>query len=153
MAGLESYLVAAVAFVLGASVGSFLNVVIYRVPRGGSVTNPSRSFCPRCESTIPWYCNIPIVSWLALRGKCLRCRAPIAIQYPIIETVTALAYTATAMLLRNDSLMLIACCWMFVSGLIVVATVACQRESLPKSFMIAWLATGAVCLVQLLACR
>lgn len=73
-------------FVFGAIVGSFLNVVIYRVPRGENVAFPG-SHCPHCGAPVKAWQNIPVVSWLLLRGKCHTCRAPISIQYPLIELV------------------------------------------------------------------
>jgi len=82
---------ASLAAVLGVCVGSFLNVCIHRLPRGQSLASPP-SRCPRCERPLRWYHNIPIVSWIALRGRCAYCQAPISIQYPIIELVTALVW-------------------------------------------------------------
>jgi len=73
---------------LGAVIGSFLNVVVYRVPRGLSVARP-RSACGSCATTIRWYDNIPLVSWLVLRGRCRDCAAPIAVRYPLVELGTA----------------------------------------------------------------
>jgi leader peptidase (prepilin peptidase)/N-methyltransferase len=75
-------------FVLGACVGSFLNVVVYRMPRGESIAFPP-SHCPGCGRPIKWYDNIPLVSWLLLRGRCRACEARISPRYPIIEGVTA----------------------------------------------------------------
>jgi len=72
------------AFVVGAVVGSFLNVVIHRVPRRMSIVSP-RSACPACGSPIAWYDNLPIASWLVLRGRCRSCRAPISFRYPLVE--------------------------------------------------------------------
>lgn len=80
------------AAILGAVVGSFLNVVIYRLPRGLSVSEPRRSFCPLCGHGIAAGDNIPVLSWLALGGRCRNCRAPISIVYPVIELLTALAF-------------------------------------------------------------
>jgi leader peptidase (prepilin peptidase)/N-methyltransferase len=72
----------------GAAVGSFLNVVAYRLPRGISIVSP-RSRCPRCASPIrPWH-NLPILGWLALGGRCRDCRLPIAARYPLVETAAA----------------------------------------------------------------
>ncbi|RYD33327.1 MAG: prepilin peptidase, partial [Verrucomicrobiaceae bacterium] len=82
------------AIFIGACVGSFLNVVIYRVPLGLSVNEPKRSFCPKCRKPIPMRRNIPLLSWLLLRGKCADCGAPIAFRYFAVELLTAVAFTA-----------------------------------------------------------
>lgn len=84
-------------FVWGAVWGSFLNVVIHRVPHGHSVVRPP-SHCPRCHNTLRWWHNIPIASWLALRGRCAFCRAPISARYPLVELLTAILSVATFML-------------------------------------------------------
>jgi leader peptidase (prepilin peptidase)/N-methyltransferase len=75
----------------GLVVGSFLNVVIHRLPREGlSLTSPRRSFCPACLNQIAWYDNIPILSWVALRGHCRFCHAPISARYPLVELLAGL---------------------------------------------------------------
>lgn len=79
------------AFIFGAAVGSFLNVVIHRVPNEQSIVFPN-SACPKCKTPIKAYDNIPILSWLILRGKCRSCRAPIAVRYPAVELLTALLF-------------------------------------------------------------
>lgn len=81
------------AFVLGAVVGSFLNVCIARWPKELSVVSP-RSRCPTCGHPITWYENIPIVSWLALRGRCRGCHQPISVVYPLVELVVGLGWLA-----------------------------------------------------------
>src|SRR5699024_8510930 len=80
------YLFLLFAFALGAVVGSFLNVVIYRVPIGLSVVSPG-SRCPNCEKAIRWYDNIPIFSWLFLRGRCRNCKTAISPRYAIVEAL------------------------------------------------------------------
>jgi len=79
-------------WLLGLCVGSFLNVVIYRLPHGLSVHEPKRSFCPQCRTTLRAVDNIPVVSWLLLGGRCRYCRAPVSLQYPLVESVTGLAF-------------------------------------------------------------
>ena len=81
--------------ILGLAVGSFLNVVIYRVPRGESVVTP-RSSCPACGAPIRERDNIPVVSWLVLRGRCRDCRAPISMRYPLVEWPAVRSSLATA---------------------------------------------------------
>jgi leader peptidase (prepilin peptidase)/N-methyltransferase len=79
------------AFLAGLLIGSFLNVCIYRLPRDLSVVRP-RSFCPGCEKTIAWYDNIPVLSYILLRGKCRHCKERIPLRYPIVELATAGAF-------------------------------------------------------------
>jgi len=71
-------------FCLGLIIGSFLNVIIYRLPKNISIINP-RSFCPKCKQTIPFYRNIPVLTFLIQKGRCNQCKANISIQYPIVE--------------------------------------------------------------------
>ncbi|MGD8727615.1 MAG: prepilin peptidase, partial [Gemmatimonadales bacterium] len=77
-----------VAGVFGALLGSFLNVCILRLPENQSIVRP-RSRCPQCQAPIAWYDNLPIVSWLVLRGRCRGCRAGISVQYPLVEALVA----------------------------------------------------------------
>lgn len=79
-------------WLLGLCVGSFLNVVVYRLNAGLSVARPARSFCPHCRTAIAWYDNIPVLSWILLRGRCRHCARPISVQYPLIEAGTALVF-------------------------------------------------------------
>jgi len=85
--------VGAFSFWLGACIASFLNVVIWRVPRGESIVSPP-SHCPKCNAAIKWYQNIPILAWLALRGKCANCKAPISPRYILIETLGGCLFLA-----------------------------------------------------------
>src|SRR5919199_1392930 len=93
--GLAPTAVRVLAFVLGAIVGSFLNVCIARWPEKLSVVRP-RSRCPRCGHAIAWYENVPIVSWLALRARCRGCGAPISLMYPAVELLVGLGWLAAA---------------------------------------------------------
>ncbi len=82
-----------VAALFGSTIGSFLNVCIYRLPRRVSIVFP-RSACPHCGRALSWYENLPIVGYLALRGRCRTCRAPISPRYPIVEAMTAVMFAA-----------------------------------------------------------
>ncbi|GAB6909622.1 Type 4 prepilin-like proteins leader peptide-processing enzyme [Desulfosarcina cetonica] len=86
---LPSLFIDIVAFIFGACIGSFLNVCIYRIPEGLSIVYPG-SRCPRCETIIPFYDNIPIISYLLLAGKCRTCHLPIALRYPFVELLGGL---------------------------------------------------------------
>src|SRR5438270_750864 len=78
-------------FVLGACVGSFLNVVVWRLPRDESLITPP-SHCPRCNKPIKWYDNLPVIGWIALGGRCRFCREPISVRYPIVEALTGVLF-------------------------------------------------------------
>jgi leader peptidase (prepilin peptidase)/N-methyltransferase len=91
LTGVWFLLASVLALAFGLIVGSFLNVVIYRLPREGlAVSSPKRSFCPSCHNQIAWYDNIPVFSWILLRGQCRSCRTPISIRYPLVELVSGL---------------------------------------------------------------
>ena len=110
------------AFITGACVGSFLNVVIYRLPLGLSVNSPKRSFCPHCKKQIPFSQNIPLFSWLRLRAKCGACGSPISFRYFGVELLTAVLFLL--IWVRCDASMewsLVAPFWA-LAGLLVAAT-------------------------------
>ena len=88
---METVFIAIIVFIFGTIIGSFLNVVIYRIPKGESIIFPS-SKCQSCQTPLKWYHNIPIFSWLFLAGKCAFCKAPISKQYPIIEFLTGIIF-------------------------------------------------------------
>lgn len=90
-----SALLPAAAAALGLCIGSFLNVVIARWPEGRSVVTPP-SACPRCGRPIAWYDNVPLLSFLLLRGRCRQCRAPIAWRYPLVEALTGALFALVA---------------------------------------------------------
>ncbi len=89
---LPAWMIPTIFGLFGACIGSFLNVVIYRMPLGIPVNNPSRSFCPKCKKPIPWYLNIPVFSWLILRGKSACCGGAISPRYCLVEALTAGLY-------------------------------------------------------------
>jgi leader peptidase (prepilin peptidase) / N-methyltransferase len=103
--GLPFAFFVAAAAIVGAIIGSFLNVVIHRVPREESIAFP-HSHCPACGTTIRPYDNIPVVSWAFLRGRCRSCRAPISARYPAVELLTAILFALTFWLRSGLSLAL-----------------------------------------------
>lgn len=98
----------------GACVGSFLNVVIYRMPRGMSVNEPRRSFCPQCKAPIPWYLNLPVISYLILRGRTACCGRHYTARYCVVELVCALLFAAIGWYFCTDDIItqVLLCVWM-----------------------------------------
>lgn len=85
---MNSFLLSTFSILLGTIIGSFLNVVIVRLPHGKSLNDPKRSCCPKCHRSLPWWENIPVLSWVFLRGDCAGCGKKISIQYPLVELST-----------------------------------------------------------------
>jgi len=126
-------------FVLGSIVGSFLNVCVWRLPRRESIVVPS-SHCIRCNRPIPWYDNIPIISFLALLGRCRFCRSAISVRYFIVELLTAglfaAAYNAFGMTPRLAEMLI-------MMSLLVVATfVDLEHQEIPDEVTLGGLAVG-----------
>jgi leader peptidase (prepilin peptidase)/N-methyltransferase len=119
----------ALSGVLGALIGSFLNVVIHRLPRGESLVRP-RSRCPECGATIASYDNVPVLSWLLLRGRCRRCGAPISPRYPLVELLTALAFAAVVLVRGFDEDLVLEL--PFVATLIALAGIDYDHKLLPN---------------------
>jgi leader peptidase (prepilin peptidase)/N-methyltransferase len=139
-ASLTPWIVAWAALV-GACLGSFLNVVIARVPRGESVAWPG-SRCPRCRAPIRWYDNVPVVSWLVLRARCRSCRAPISARYPLVEAIgVAAAIVAYA---RHGLALAGAAELAFVAGVVALAFIDLDTWLLPNAITWSLLAFGVV---------
>jgi leader peptidase (prepilin peptidase)/N-methyltransferase len=117
---------------LGLLVGSFLNVVVHRLPRGESLSRP-RSRCPGCEAQIAAYDNVPVVSWLVLRGRCRHCATAISPRYPAIELLTGIAFAATAAVLGADDGLLLEL--PFVAMLIAVAAIDLEHRIVPNRIL------------------
>lgn len=105
---------------LGACVGSFLNVVVYRLPRGLSVQNPPRSFCPCCGASIPWWLNLPIISWLWLRGKSACCHKPIPIRYWLLEVVCCALFVMIGWYFSYEGLWAQVCLCLWAAALLAL---------------------------------
>jgi len=118
------------AFFIGACIGSFLNVCIFRIPANASIVRPPSS-CPRCKTQIAFYDNIPILSWLLLMGKCRTCGAPIAVRYPLVELLTGLFAVACIVFFGLTWQALAA--FAFIAVLIVVAFIDLDHRIIPDA--------------------
>ena len=144
------FLAASFATLFGACVGSFLNVCIYRIPRDESVIAP-RSHCPHCNTLIPWYLNIPVLSWLCLRGRCATCKGPIAFRYTLVELLTGMLFLAVFMKWAAPATMrmppitdplVIPIYWIFLSGLVLGTFVDFEHFIIPDSVTIGGMVVG-----------
>jgi leader peptidase (prepilin peptidase)/N-methyltransferase len=129
------------AVVLGLVVGSFLNVVIHRVPRGESIVFPG-SHCPACGATIRPFDNVPVLSWLLLRGRCRDCRAPIALRYPAVELATAVIFGLVVH--RYGASAHAALFLVFAAGLVAAALIDFDHQIIPDEISLGGLALGLV---------
>ena len=151
------YILSFFSFWLGACIASFLNVVIWRVPRGESIVTPP-SHCPKCGSSIRWWQNIPILSWLALRGKCANCRAPISPRYILVEMLGGVLFLAAFLLvvLRGAGWFSVLDCgvagdaaavlvlWIWISLMIAGSFIDFDHQLLPDFTTVGGMALGVV---------
>lgn len=124
---------------LGAIVGSFLNCVIYRLPRNLSLLDPKRSFCPACHHSLRWFENIPILSWLFLKGKCAHCHFPISIRYPLVEIMTSFLFWLCYVQL-GFPLMLAG--WIFLALLIAASFIDLEHLLIPDEITLGGIVCG-----------
>jgi leader peptidase (prepilin peptidase)/N-methyltransferase len=115
--------------ILGAAIGSFLNVVIHRVPREQSIVFPN-SACPSCRTSLQFYDNIPILSFLILRGRCRACKKPISIRYPIVEAITAILFVLVT--IQNGNSLALLFDLAFVAALIALIFIDAEHMILPN---------------------
>src|SRR5450432_456224 len=134
------------AFVLGAAIGSFLNVCIYRLPRYLSVNEPRRSFCPSCKKPIPWQQNLPLISWLVLRGKCANCGSKIAFRYFAVELLTAFLFLAVWLAFPWPIALVY---WVFVSLLVAATFIDFEHYIIPDEITIGGTVAGVLAGVAL----
>jgi leader peptidase (prepilin peptidase)/N-methyltransferase len=131
--------VAPVLFVFGLCIGSFLNVVIARLPAGRSIVHP-RSACPRCGQPIQWFDNVPVVSFLLLRGHCRSCQAPISWRYPAVELITASLFVG-ALLFRGVSPELPGAL-LLIAALVAVTMIDLDHQIIPDVVTLPGIAVG-----------
>lgn len=129
------------AFVLGACIGSFLNVVIWRVPRGESLVWPA-SRCPVCNAPIPAWANVPIVSYLLLRGRCRACGGPISARYPIVELITGALFAALLSAHGPSARLIVE--WVIAAALVAVIFIDLDHMIIPNWITLPGLALGLV---------
>jgi leader peptidase (prepilin peptidase)/N-methyltransferase len=137
-----------VFFVFGSIVGSFLNVVIHRLPLGQSVVSPP-SHCPHCKYSIPWYLNLPLLTWLWLGGKCRNCGAPISMRYFLVELLTAAAFSSCWLAFGDQSVWLALVFCLFLSLLIAGSFIDLEHFIIPDEITIGGLIAGFGCSVLL----
>jgi leader peptidase (prepilin peptidase)/N-methyltransferase len=141
LAELPPLFVLSLAALLGLVIGSFLNVCIFRIPRDLSVVRP-RSFCPSCEAPIAWYDNIPLLSFVLLRGRCRNCSEPIGASYLLVEVITAATFVAVV---STYGVSLPAAKWIiFECLLIILFWTDWQERILPDEFTLGGSALGLV---------
>jgi leader peptidase (prepilin peptidase) / N-methyltransferase len=130
------------AAAFGLIIGSFLNVVAYRLPRGESLAHPG-SHCPSCDAPVRAHDNIPLLSWLLLRGRCRACSAPIARRYPIVEAVTAALFAAVAVVHAHDTTMLVLGI-VLVAFLVPIALIDADHRLIPNKLTLPAAVLGIV---------
>ena len=133
---------AAFSAVLGAIIGSFLNACIHRMPRGIGLGDPKRSFCPACHKLIPWFENIPVISWAMLWGNCSGCGAKIPARYVLVETLTATCFLG---LWSRYGLPLAPAYWVFVSLLIAATFIDIEHFIIPDEITLGGTLAGLAC--------
>ncbi|MFM2430323.1 MAG: hypothetical protein RLZZ511_1536 [Cyanobacteriota bacterium] len=131
----------AIVFMLGSAIGSFLNVVVYRLPAGLSILNPP-SRCPHCLTPIRKRDNLPIIGWLRLKGRCGHCQAPVSARYPIVEAVTGLIFLLSFFVF-GLSLQTLGY-WLFLSLLLALALIDFDTMTLDDNLMKLGVVSGLV---------
>jgi leader peptidase (prepilin peptidase)/N-methyltransferase len=130
-----------ILFILGCIVGSFLNVCIYRMPRGESIVHPP-SHCPHCGYHIPWYLNVPLFTWLWLRGRCAHCQAPITVRYFVVELLTGIAFLSCWLGFGRYSIGLALCYCVLLGGLLVATFIDFEHFIIPDEITVGGIVVG-----------
>ena len=141
LAALPFHFWTVVFFVFGSVVGSFLNVCIHRMPEGKSLISPG-SHCPSCGASIPWYCNLPILSWILLRGRCRQCHASISPRYLIVELITAILFSSCWLAFGAQSAPLALVYCLVLAGFIVATFIDLEHFIIPDELTIGGIVLG-----------
>lgn len=140
------YLLFVFSGLLGLVIGSFLNVAIYRLPRRESLVRPG-SNCPNCNARIRWYDNIPLVSWLLLRGRCRECGTVISLRYPLVEAITAIAFVLAMWRFGLSWPVLVA--WAFIAAMVTIAFIDYDHMIIPNRIVLPGTLLGLIASVAL----
>jgi len=134
---------ALVFFAFGCVVGSFLTVCIHRMPLGQSIISPP-SHCPQCGYSIPWYLNIPLLTWPSLRGRCANCRAPISARYFLVELLTGVAFAGSWMWAGRQSAPLALAYCLILAGFIVATFIDFEHFIIPDEITLGGIVAGLI---------
>lgn len=131
------------AFMFGCFIGSFLNVCIYRMPIGESIIWPP-SHCPKCKYQIPWYLNVPLVTWLSLRGKCANCSMPISPRYFAVELLTGICFLSAWLMHGRVSTGVALCYFVLLAGFIVASFIDFEHYIIPDEITLGGTVVGFI---------
>ncbi len=137
-----NFLTVSIIFIFGMCIGSFLNVCIYRLPASKSIANPPRSICPNCNSHIRFYDNIPVLSYIWLKGRCRNCDAPISFRYPLVEVMSGIV--AVALLFKFGLSLESLVYFVFISSLLVITFIDLDHKIIPDVISLPGIPIGLV---------
>lgn len=136
---ISHFITAAVSCIFGLLFGSFANVCIFRVPRDESIVRP-RSHCPSCASLVPWFHNIPVFSFLWLKGRCFSCHAPISLRYPLVEALMGALFLVNALIFKDPADLMAAHALAFIC--VVISFIDADHQIIPDVFSLGLLVAG-----------
>ena len=140
------------AFIICTCIGSFINVVVYRLPNNLSIIKP-RSFCPKCKTKLTWKENVPLISWLIQRGRCINCKTSISFRYPLIELITAVLFvvfiksTPSLYFYSSNLIFNLFFSWLFLSLLICISFIDINCFWIPQGLINFGFISGFICLI------
>ena len=135
-------LIVIIIFIFGMCIGSFLNVCIYRLPESKSIADPPRSICPSCKNHIRFYDNIPVLSYIWLKGRCRNCNAPISFRYPLVELMNGIV--AVALLFKFGLSVESLVYFVFISSLIVITFIDLDHQIIPDIITLPGIPMGLI---------
>ena len=136
------FLIVTIIFIFGMCIGSFLNVCIYRLPTSKSIADPPRSICPSCKSPIRFYDNIPVLSYIWLKGRCRNCDAPISFRYPMVELMNGIV--AMGLFFKFGLSLESLVYFVFISSLLVITFIDLDHQIIPDIITLPGIPMGLV---------